>query len=197
MPKILPEDVSLRTAAREPQLAEQLVEVPTIVSWSLAAADYGARLVRFFRTCVRTRGRNCSPSRAHPCRQLMWITGSMATTSGSALTLCTCPSGRGCRQTAPAVATALTAARWLLGLWCGSSLVAERQEWFWLAGSWKNFFFYVACLAAPFALGNLDFAFALVSFTPSGVWVLAVEYVVFSGRVRCLVQQWIHFLRRL
>ena len=35
MPKILPEDVSLRTAVREPQLAEQLVEVPTIVSWSL------------------------------------------------------------------------------------------------------------------------------------------------------------------
>ena len=35
VPKILPEDVSLRTAVREPQLAEQLVEVPTIVSWSL------------------------------------------------------------------------------------------------------------------------------------------------------------------
>ena len=34
VPKILPEDVSLRTAVREPQLAEQLVEVPTIVSFS-------------------------------------------------------------------------------------------------------------------------------------------------------------------
>ena len=32
---LLPEDVSLRTAVREPQLVEQLVEVPTIVSWSL------------------------------------------------------------------------------------------------------------------------------------------------------------------
>ena len=34
VPKILPEDVSLRTAAREPQLAEQLVQVPTVVSYS-------------------------------------------------------------------------------------------------------------------------------------------------------------------
>ena len=34
VPTILPEDVSLRTAVREPQLVEQLVEVPTIVSWS-------------------------------------------------------------------------------------------------------------------------------------------------------------------
>ena len=34
VPKILPEDVSLRTAVREPQLVEQLVEVPTIVSFS-------------------------------------------------------------------------------------------------------------------------------------------------------------------
>ena len=31
VPKIFSEDVSLRTAFREPQLAEQLVEVPTIV----------------------------------------------------------------------------------------------------------------------------------------------------------------------
>ena len=35
VPTFLPEDVSLRTAVREPQLVEQLVEVPTIVSWSL------------------------------------------------------------------------------------------------------------------------------------------------------------------
>ena len=34
VPKILPEDVSLRTAVREPQLAEQMVDVPTIVSYS-------------------------------------------------------------------------------------------------------------------------------------------------------------------
>ena len=34
VPKILPKDVSLRTAGREPQLVEQLVEVPTIVSFS-------------------------------------------------------------------------------------------------------------------------------------------------------------------
>ena len=34
MPKILPFDVSMRTAVRVPQLAEQLVEVPTIISYS-------------------------------------------------------------------------------------------------------------------------------------------------------------------
>ena len=35
VPMILPEDVSLRTAFRDTQLVEQLVEVPTLVSWSL------------------------------------------------------------------------------------------------------------------------------------------------------------------
>ena len=35
MPKILLDDVTMRTAVRDTQLAEQLVEVPTIVSWSL------------------------------------------------------------------------------------------------------------------------------------------------------------------
>ena len=34
MPKILPEDVPMRGVLRDPQLAEQLVEVPTIVSYS-------------------------------------------------------------------------------------------------------------------------------------------------------------------
>ena len=34
VPKILPEDVPCRTVLRDPQLAEQLVEVPTIVSYS-------------------------------------------------------------------------------------------------------------------------------------------------------------------
>ena len=54
------------------------------------------------------------------------------------------------------------------------------------------------CVVALFALGNLDFAFALVSFSPSGVWVLPLEYVVLvSGRVRCLVQQWYMFYKRL
>ena len=42
---------------------------------------------------------------------------------------------------------------------------------------WKNFLFNVACLVALFALGNLDFAFTLVSFS------------IDSGRVRCMVQQ--------
>ena len=34
VPKILPEDVPMRAVLRDPQLAEQLVEVPTIVSYS-------------------------------------------------------------------------------------------------------------------------------------------------------------------
>ena len=34
VPKILSEDISMRTAVREPQLAEQLVEVPTIIPFS-------------------------------------------------------------------------------------------------------------------------------------------------------------------
>ena len=36
-------------------------------------------------------------------------------------------------------------------------------------GFWKNFLFYVAAVAL-FALGNLDFAFALVSFSPCPVF---------------------------
>ena len=35
MPKILPDDVPMRIVVRDTQLAEQLVEVPTIVSFSL------------------------------------------------------------------------------------------------------------------------------------------------------------------
>ena len=35
VPKILPVEVPMRTAVREPQIAEQLVEVPTLVSPSL------------------------------------------------------------------------------------------------------------------------------------------------------------------
>ena len=35
VPKISPEDVSMGTAVRQPQLVEQLVEVPTLVSLSL------------------------------------------------------------------------------------------------------------------------------------------------------------------
>ena len=66
-------------------------------------------------------------------------------------------------------------------------------------GFWKNLLFYVAAVAL-FALGNLDFAFALVSFSLSGVWVLPVEHRVgmdFLGRLHYLVQQWIHVYGRL
>ena len=129
VPKILSDDVPMRALVRETQLAEQLVEVPTIVSWSLlqgfppgqASTTSSFSLERiseriaeqnvefpvggglqdflplhlllvfvvlqmclgkgFFalfpvlkkvRSWARTRGRNCSPSRAHPRRQPTW-----------------------------------------------------------------------------------------------------------------------------
>ena len=90
---------------------------------------------------------------------------------------------------------------------CGSSLVAERQKWSCLSrsspglpsnavagaavgagcarvppvshGGLEEFLFYVAFLAALFALGKLDTS-TLPSFLSaySGVWVLPVEYSV-------------------
>ena len=44
VPKILTFDVSTRAAVRVPQLAEQLVEVPTIIAYSFVTADCGAAL---------------------------------------------------------------------------------------------------------------------------------------------------------
>ena len=42
VPKIFIERIPPRTSVREPQLADQLVEVPTIVSFSSLQRDYGA-----------------------------------------------------------------------------------------------------------------------------------------------------------
>ena len=87
-----------------------------------------------------------------------------------------------------------------------ASLVHPLTQWFgaatgadcaWLpvchGGFWKNFLFYVP-FAAVFAPGNLDFAFALVSFCPS-VFGCCLWSTSCSGRVFCLVQQWTHVLR--
>ena len=53
-------------------------------------------------------------------------------------------------------------------------------------------------VVALFALGNLCFAFALVSFSPWCMGVACgVQRVDFSRRVRYLVQQWIHVYGRL
>ena len=73
--------------------------------------------------------------------------------------------------------------------WCRLCLAACQ--------SWRLLeeFHLLRAFVALFAPGNLDFAFALLSFSPSCVWVLPVEYAVFSGRVRCLVPQWIHVPR--
>ena len=53
---------------------------------------------------------------------------------------------------------------------------------------WKNFLFYVACLAAPFALGKLDTS-PLPSYLSaySGIWFVSVEYSVLdcSGDPAC------------
>ena len=149
VPKILLNDVPMRTAVRDTQLAEQLVEVPTIVSysWLLLRMEqnvdtglqgflpgqsstaptvaqivdipvlkvlvldrvrqrlslFTLQLVRmmtrmslvkvFFalfpkikkvRSWLRTRGRNCSPSRAHPRRLLSWRSPSSGCGSGNA-----------------------------------------------------------------------------------------------------------------
>ena len=185
VPKIFLEDIPVRRLCREPQLVEQLVEVPTIVSYSsllqrtveqhvdipvprgrgrlaglqgslpgqsstalpsleriseriveqnvefpvggglqdflpgqsssaTSSSPAGVRgsadgpvegffalfhKIKKVRRWARTRGRNCSPSRAHPRRELMWITGLMATTSGSASTPCMGRFGRGCCRT--------------------------------------------------------------------------------------------------
>ena len=50
VPKILSDDVPMRTPVREPQLAEQLVEVPTIVSFSSSSWSWRANIwsSRFF-----------------------------------------------------------------------------------------------------------------------------------------------------
>ena len=97
-------------------------------------------------------------------------------------------------------------------------LVAERQEWCFLVCSsgspsspvaWSSrwcrlcfpsvmeAFGRISCstclFVALFALGNLDFAFALVSSSPS-VFGCCLWSTSYSGRVRCLVPQWIHVL---
>ena len=99
-------------------------------------------------------------------------------------------------------------------------LVAEKQEWCLLvcssgspsypvawsscwcrlclatSPSWRLLeeFPLLVLLAALFAPGNLDFAFALVSFSPS-VFGCCLWSTLYSGSVLCLVQQWIHVLR--
>ena len=99
-------------------------------------------------------------------------------------------------------------------------LVAEKQEWCFLvcssgspsypvawsscwcrlclatSPSWRLLeeFPLLRPLAALFAPGNLDFAFALVSFSLS-VFGCCLWSTLYSGRVLCLVQQWIHVLR--
>ena len=96
--------------------------------------------------------------------------------------------------------------------WWRDGKYTDFGEWLWVlvrggadcawvllvsyGGFWKNCLFFVAAVAL-FALENLSgLCLCPRFFLPwSGVWVLPVEYVVFSGRVRCLVQQWIHHLR--
>ena len=51
------------------------------------------------KTCDSGRVRECPRVSAHPRRELMWITGSMATKSGFASTLCMGPFGSSCCQT--------------------------------------------------------------------------------------------------
>ena len=100
-------------------------------------------------------------------------------------------------------------------------LVAEKQEWCFLVYSSGSPSYPVAwsscwcrlCLASSQSWRLLE-EFPLLRalrrairtwksglflrpriFQSFGVWVLPLEYVVFSGRVLCLVQQWLHVLR--
>ena len=65
-----------------------------------------------------------------------------------------------------------------LSCWCRLCHKAACQLWRLL----EEFPVLRGRLVALFALGNLDIAFALVSFSSSGVSVLLVEYVVFGTR---------------
>ena len=90
------------------------------------------------RLWARARGRNCSPSPTHPRRQLMWTPGLMATTSGSAWTLCMGHSGKSCCQTTFSGSRRGNGADGSMVasvVWCGSLLAAERQERSWLMRS--------------------------------------------------------------
>ena len=73
--------------------------------------------------------------------------------------------------------------RWL-GCCCSQPLVpsASGSRLSAMEASGRNFLFYVAASLRCSHFGNRDIAFAFVSFSPVGVWVLPVEYV--SGRVR-------------
>ena len=61
-------------------------------------------------------------------------------------------------------------------------------------GFWKNFLFYVP-LRRAVRTWKSGLCLCPRIFQSFGVWVLPVEYVVFSGRVCCLVQQWFYNLR--
>ena len=69
-------------------------------------------------------------------------------------------------------------------------------------GFWKNFFFYVACFAALFALGKLDTS-TLPSYFPAylafGCCLWSTAYWIFREILRAphLVRQWILVLRGL
>ena len=122
-------------------------------------------------------GSELHTSRAHQPRHHMRTPGSMATTSGSTLTLCIGHTGHRSLshhvQWQPHVGTTLMAAWWQRGCWCGTQLVADRQQRSWLVRSslvftltqwlgaatgagcawvllvslgrlWKNFLFHVA-----------------------------------------------------
>ena len=114
--------------------------------------------------------------------------------------VCTGPYGRGwCQTTSRGTrrGTSLTAARWLRGFWCGSSLVAERQEWFWLAPS---FLIYPLTLPASSRCLHVEiWTFPASSYLSVllvfGCCLWSTSYWIFRGRVHCLVQQWIHVLR--
>ena len=253
VPKILPEEVPMRAVLRDPQLAEQLVEVPTIVSYSwlqlrleqnddipveafkIFAQDrvhplrtsqlvfqmlWMSLVNGFFRTFhstkkvrrrVRTRVRECPLVLALPRRLLSsvfvsrsgsWSRMNMGSTTGT----WTLGRSAGNWKRAPILAgggemaSTLTLAttdnsEWLWVLVRGVAQTVLGCCWSVLEAFWKNFIFFVP-LCRAIRTWKSGLCLCPRFFQPwSGVWVLPVEHVVFSGRVRCLVQQWIHYPR--
>ena len=156
----------------------------------------------------RTSWWKCRRSFPGPCCSSLWSKTTISTPcKGNTAGSCCPTTGSGTRRGKDSYSS--TVAMWF---WVRLSLVVGGQEWSWLVRVFPGLPSYAAAgaaagsdwaacqsrrlleefpllrclLVALFALGNLYFAFALVSFSPSGVWVLPVEYVVldFSGRVR-------------
>ena len=144
--------VKIFSQSRAPQCLPRIL-LDKLVKGFLALF-FGRKKVRRSRA---PRGRNWVRTRAHGRRELSW--GLRWHNMGSGFFSLLLRSRSGASWSAPLVHP--------LTQWLGAAAGADCA---WLpvhhGGFWKNFLFYVP-FAALFAPGNLDIAFALVSFSPS------------------------------